>query len=165
MQLTAILERCITVERRAGDLYRRFAAASGPHDDLRAVWLRLAGEEDEHAAALTLALATLDPMVGTRSRVEGQEEALAEAEHVLAEGERAVPHSLDDQLALALDLERTEIDALRVLLLKLADHVTETGVATSRHALELADVAARHSTDSRVRLREAMIRAHERLSC
>jgi rubrerythrin len=164
MQLRAILERSIAVERRAGDFYRRFAAASGPHDDLRAVWLRMAGEEDEHATALTLALATLDPTVGTRSRVEGWEEALERAEQVLGEGERVVAPSLDDQLVLALDLERTEIDSLRELLLELADQAVETGTATSRHALELADVASEHSRDARVRLREGMIRAHEQLS-
>jgi rubrerythrin len=163
MQLAAILDRCVAVERRAGGLYRRFAAASGAHHDLRAVWLRLAGEEDEHAAALAIARATLDPAVGARSRIEGWEDALARAEQVLAEGDRTTSPSVDDQLALALDLERTEIDVLRELLLELSDQAVETGAATSRHALELADVAARHSSDARVRLREAMIRAHQRL--
>jgi len=164
MELAAILERSIAVERRAGGLYRRFAAAPDARGGLRTVWLRLAAEEDEHAAALTLALATLDPAVGARSRVEGWDDALARAEEVLADGERVLAPSLDDQLALALDLERTEIDALRELLLALSDQAVETGTATSRHALELADVAARHSTDPRVRIREAMVRAHQRLT-
>ena len=163
MKLAAILERSIAVERRAGGLYRRFASAPDARGGIRSVWLRLAAEEDEHAAALTLALATLDPAVGARSRVEGWDDALARAEEVLAEGERVLTPSLDEQLALALDLERTEIDVLRRVLLELAGHVSDTGVATSRHALELADVASKHSGDARVRMREALIRAHEQL--
>lgn len=163
MHLDALIDRCLTVERRAAALYRRFAAQAAPATDLHTVWLRLASEEDEHAAALAIARATIDPAVGTRSEVDGWQEALEAAEEALALGEEAAAPTADDQLTIALDLERTEIDALRQLLLALADQGAPTGAATSRHALELADVAARHSSDARVRLREAMIRAHARL--
>ena len=162
MRLTAILERCLAVERRAGALYRRFAEASSGHD-LRAVWLRLAGEEDEHAAAIAIARATVDPAVGAQSHVDGWDEALLRAEGVLDQAERARVTSSDDQLALALELEGTEIDMLRHLVLQTSGQACEAGAATSDHALELADVAARHSTDARVRLRETMVRAHHRL--
>lgn len=164
MRLEAILDRCLAVERRAGALYRRFADASAGHDDLRAVWLRLAAEEDEHAAAIAIARATVDPVVGARSQVDGWDEALGHAEEVLGRGDETPAGSLDDQLALALELEGTEIDTLRQLVLQTAGQSCEAGAATSRHALELADVAARHSSDSRVRLREALVRAHQRLS-
>ncbi|HWP66775.1 MAG TPA: hypothetical protein VNO26_12755 [Candidatus Limnocylindria bacterium] len=163
MRLATMLDRCLGIERRAADLYRRFAEASGPHEDLRAVWRRLASEEDEHAAALAIARATIDPAVAGESRIEGWDDLVAEAERVLSEGERMTEPSLDDQLVLALDLERTEIDLLRRVLLELAGQAAETGAATSRHALELAEVAGQHSTDARVRMREALIRAHERL--
>ena len=131
--------------------------------DLRSVWQRLAGEEDEHAASLVTARATLDPAVGTESRIEGWDELIAAAERVLDRGERLASPSLDDQLVLALDLERTEIDVLRQVLLGLAGLAVDTGAATSRHALELAEVASKHSGDARVRMREALIRAHEQL--
>lgn len=163
MRLDAMLDRCLMLERRAAGLYRRFADASGPHEDLRSVWRRLASEEDEHAASLAIARATIDPVVGAESRVEGWDELIAAAQRVLEQGERLPSPSLDDQLALALDLERTEIDVLRHLLLELAGQVSDTGAATSRHALELADVASKHSDDARVRMREALIRAHEQL--
>jgi hypothetical protein len=163
MRLAAALDRCLSLERRVGDLYRRFADASQPHADLRAVWQRLAGEEDEHAAAVAIARATIDPEVGDRSHVDGWAATLARVEEVLAEGESLVDASLDDQLALALDLECTEIEALRQVLLAMSGQADAAGTATSQHALELADVAARHSRDARVRLREAMVRAHERL--
>jgi rubrerythrin len=163
MRLDAMLDRCLLLERRAAGLYRRFAEASGRHQDLREVWRRLASEEDEHAASLAIARATVDPAVGAESRVEGWDELIAAAERVLEQGERVPSPSLDDQLVLALDLERTEIDVLRQVLLDLAGHVSDTGVATSRHALELAEVASKHSADARVRMREALIRAHEQL--
>ena len=163
MRLATILDRCLSIERRAGELYRRFAEASARHADLQAVWRRFAAEEDEHAAAIAIARATIDPEVADRSRVGGWEDALARAEAVLSEGEQVVAATLDDQLTLALDLERTEIDVLRHVLLHLSGQAADTGAATSRHALELADLATRHSTDARVQLREAMIRAHERL--
>jgi hypothetical protein len=163
MRLDAMLDRCLLLERRAAGLYRRFAEASGRHEDLCGVWRRLASEEDEHAASLAIARATVDPAVGAGSRVEGWDELIAAAERVLEQGERAAAPSLDDQLVLALDLERTEIDVLRRVLLDLAGQVSDTGVATSRHALELAEVASRHSGDARVRMREALIRAHEQL--
>jgi len=163
MRLVAILDRCLAVERRAGALYRRFAEVLSGHDDLRAAWLRLAGEEDEHAAAIAIARATVDPAVGAQSHVDGWDEALARAEQVLTRSEQGPVTSLDDQLALALELESTEIDMLRQVVLQTSGQAYETSAATSRHALELADLAARHSTDSRVRLREAMVRAHQRL--
>jgi rubrerythrin len=163
MHLDALLDRCLAVERRAAALYRRFAAQAGAGSDLHAVWTRLAAEEDEHAAALAIARATIDPAVGAQSEVGGWQEALEAAGDALARGEEAAAPTADDQLTIALDLERTEIDALRQLLVALADQGAEAGAATSRHALELADVAARHSNDARVRLREAMIRAHARL--
>lgn len=163
MRLAAILDRCLSLERRAGDMYRRFAGASGGPVELCAVWRRFAAEEDEHAAAIAIARATVDPAIAEQSHVGGWEDALARAEEVLTEAERTVAATPDDQLTLALDLERTEIDVLRHALLLLAGQAGDTGPDTSRHALELADVAGRHSTDARVQLREAMIRAHERL--
>ena len=122
MRLDAMLDRCLSLERRAAGLYRRFADAAGPHADLRSVWQRLAGEEDEHAASLAIARATIDPAVGAESRIEGWDELVAAAERVLTQGERFHSPSLDDQLVLALDLERTEIDLLRQVLLELAGH-------------------------------------------
>jgi rubrerythrin len=163
MRLDAMLDRCLLLERRAAGLYRRFADVSGRHEDLRAVWQRLASEEDEHAASLAIARATVDPAVAAGSRVEGWDELVVAAERVLEQGERVQSPSLDDQLVLALDLERTEIDVLRHVLLDLAGLVSDTGAATSRHALELAEMAAKHSGDARVRMREALIRAHEQL--
>jgi rubrerythrin len=162
VRLAAILDRCLAVERRAGALYRSFAACTEPHD-LRAAWLRLAAEEDEHAAAVAIARATVDPAVGALSQVDGWDEALVRAEGVLSQAEQASPYSSDDQLALALELESTEIDMLRQALLQTSGQAGEAGAATSGHALALADLAARHSSDPRVRLREALVRAHHRL--
>jgi rubrerythrin len=163
MRLAAVLDRCLAVEQRAGAFYRRFADASIDHDDLRAAWLRLAAEEDEHAAAIAIARATVDPAVAAESRVDGWGQALARAEEILGRAEAAAPPSVDDQLALALDLEGTEIDLLRQLVLQTVGQACDAEAATSHHALELADLAARHSQDARVRLREALVRAHRRL--
>src|SRR5262245_53024650 len=130
MQLDAILDRCLGLERRAAGLYRRFADGSGRHEDLRGVWRRLASGEDEHAAGLARARATVDPVVGAKSRVEGWDELIAAAERVLDRGEHTPAPSLDDQLVLALDLERTEIDVLRQVLLTLSGQAADTGAGT-----------------------------------
>jgi len=162
MRVGEMLDRCIGLERRAAEMYRRFAAQSSPGDELHGLWLRLASEEDEHAAAIGRAIAA--PAGAEQSRIDGWTEAVEEAERVLGEAEAATTSSRDDRLALALDLERTEIDTLREALLALAGQADPGAHATSRHAAELAEVATRCSTDARVQLKAALVRAHERLA-
>lgn len=163
MRLGEMLERCLGLERRAADMYRRFAARLDPGDELHEVWIRLAAEEDEHAAQLAAARTTAAPEDLTGTRIDGWDEAAARVEAVLSAAEAASPATPDAQLALALDLEGTEIDLLRQVLVAEAGPAHRADGATSRHARELADVAARYAGDSRLRLKEAIVRARERL--
>lgn len=161
MRVEEMLHRCTELERRAAAMYRRFAADSAEDDALRSLWSRLADEEEEHAGAL--GRAGEQSGVAGQSRIDGWTEAVAEAERVLAEAEAAPPRTPDERLAIALDLERTEIDALREALLALAGKPEAEARATGRHAATLADAATRSSTDPRVLLKASLVHAHERL--
>lgn len=161
MRVEEMLKRCTALERRAAAMYRRFAEDSAEDDALRSLWVRLADEEEEHAGALGRAGAR--PGAAAQSRIDGWTDAVAEAERVLAEAEATPPRTPDERLALALDLERTEIDALREALLALAGTPEAEARATSRHAATLADVASRSSSDPRVLLKASLVHAHERL--
>ena len=164
MRLAPLMDRCIALERGAAALYRRFAAETDAGDPLRDTWRHLAEEEDEHAAQLVVAAATVDPRVAHESRVEGWEEALTRAEGVLARAAAGAVRTSDERLGLALDLERSEIDVVRRIVLATAHEDLGAAGATGEHARELAALAMRHSADEAVTFKAALVRAHGRIA-
>jgi len=71
MELDEMLDRCRRLEERAGAVYRSYAAATRADPALCALWTALAREEEEHARAIALARARLDPPAGWRTWLEG----------------------------------------------------------------------------------------------
>jgi len=162
MQLDAMLERCKHLEERAASLYRSYAAASRQEPALCAIWTALAREEEEHARSIVLARDHLEPTAGWRTWLEGWEDALAEVEERLAAAERLGAEATSArQLSAALELEMSELEALRRVLLAACDGC-DAGAPTD-HAVRLADAAERLSDDPQVRLQAALLKARTRL--
>jgi hypothetical protein len=162
MKLDVVLERCRQMEERASALYRSYAAASRHDPALCALWTALARDEEAHAHSIALACAHLEPTVAWRTRLDGWEEALANVERGLADAEELGPGApTDRKLSAALELEMTELEALRHAVI-IACRAPDTEPPDD-HALRLADVAERMSDDSQVRLQAALLRARTRL--
>jgi rubrerythrin len=162
MELEQLLDRCHGLERRAAALYRSFGAATRDDPKLCALWTELARQEEEHAASIERARTHLRVQGMSRTALDGWEETLAEVEERLAVGERlggsATPAR---QFAAALDIEMTELDALRGVALAAAHEPAPT--EQEDHAERLARVAESLSQDPQVRLQAALLRARARL--
>jgi hypothetical protein len=159
MHLNPLLSRCERFEERAAALYRGFAAASRAEPGLCALWTGLAREEEAHARSIAELRRTQPSEASTR--LDGWTEAIAEVERCLAEAERLGGEATTPaRLSVALDLETSELDALRHALLGASGRAEDESPA---HALRLADAAVRLSDDPQVRLRAALLRARVQL--
>lgn len=162
MQIEAMLDRCERLEQRAAALYRGFASSTREEPRLCALWTDLAREEEEHARSIAAARARLRMKGEWRMWLDGWEEALAGVEERLGAAERLGPGATDvQQLTAALDLEMTELEAFRRVLLAAAR--TPDPGAPERHAELLADAAERLTDDPQVRLQAALLRARVRV--
>jgi rubrerythrin len=162
MELGEMLDRCRALEERAAVLYRTFAAGARSEPRLCAMWTALAREEEEHARALLAARRRLLPIEAARTRIEGWSEVLADIEERLAAAERLATAGRDRQLAAALELEMTELEALRRLVLA-SSGAPVPGEPQEAHALHLAEQAVRLSKDPHVDVQAALLRARARL--
>jgi rubrerythrin len=161
MNLADMLDRCHDLETRAAALYRSFAA--GARDpDLRTLWTAMAREEKDHARILDAErthLPTVEAWVTDLSNWDG---VVSRIEAKLLEAERlASGAGADQQLAAALELEMTEIEPVRQMLVAASEHRPRRPIAQN-HALRLADAAERFSTDPHVRQQAALLRARAR---
>jgi rubrerythrin len=155
MELADLLDRCYGLETRAAALYRRFAEGACQHPELQAVWVAMAREEDQHALTIGDARDHLPTAEGWASHLSARWDAVVcDVETKLVEAERLAGGTDDQQLAAALDLELTEIDALHGLLAPRP--IDET------HAVRLADAAERFGAASHVRRRADLLRARAR---
>jgi rubrerythrin len=162
VDLATMLSRCAALEARAAALYRSWAAGARDRPELCALWTQLAREEEEHARALAEASTDLPPAEGWRTEVTGWDEAVRAADEALSAAERLHGAGADIQLAAALELESTELDALRALLLVVTHHAV--GLRPPRHhVVALAEAAERLSRDPHVLLQAALLRARGRL--
>lgn len=158
-----MLERCRRLEERASSLYRSYAAASRCDPAQCALWTGLAREEEAHARSIALARAHLEPTAGWRTWIDGWEEALMDVEDRLANAEELGPDAaIDRKLSAALELEMTELEALRHVVMA-ACRAPDDVEPPDEHSLQLADAAERLSDDSQVRLQAALLRARTRL--
>src|SRR5262245_34954976 len=118
MDLDTLLERARRLEERAAALYRSYAATSRAEPPLCALWTALARGEEIHARSIAMAHARLERTAGWRTLIEGWGEALEEVEDRLATAEQVgAAAGTDRKLAAALELEMTELEALRHILL------------------------------------------------
>jgi hypothetical protein len=158
MKLDGMLERCRRLEERAAALYRSYAAAARTDPTLCALWTALAREEEEHAEALSGARTHMEPTAGWRTWLDGWDEALGEVEACLTAAERLGADAPSArQLSAALELEMTELEALRHVLLAACRKPYVAG--PDQHAVRLAEAAERLSDDPQVRLQAAVLRA------
>lgn len=162
MRLDAMLKRCERLEERAATLYRAYAAASRAESALCALWTALAREEEDHARSIARARAHAGPTAARQTWIDGWEESLAEVEdrlHVAEQLEPGAPPA--HQLSAALDLEMTELEALRHVILAACEQ-PELDPPVG-HAVHLAHAAERLCDDPEVRLQAAMLRARASL--
>jgi chromosome segregation ATPase len=162
MRLDDMLDRCRRLEERAAALYRSYAASARAELPLHALWTALAREEEEHAHSIAVARSRLEATEGWRTRVEGWREALEEVEKRLAAAESLGGEATTARhLSAALDLEMTELEALRHVLLAASGQPEDD--APAAHAVRLAEAATRLSDDPHIRLQAALLRARARV--
>jgi hypothetical protein len=159
-----LLDRCLAFEERAAAVYRRFAAARLDDAELAALWTGLAADEDEHARTIRDARDSLAPGQSDLIAVGGCEAACAGVGARLDHAESLdATASPSRQLAAALDIELSEIEALRRLALQASGR--HSGPTPDRsHLHRLADTARRRSQDGHVRLAAVLLLARERLT-
>jgi rubrerythrin len=162
-ELGEMLERCRALEEQAAALYRRFAVGARHQPELCALWTSLAREETEHAQAVARAQLLLVPPAGWRTRVDGWDEALGEVAARLAAANRLDPATTPDrQLSAALELELSELEGFRHVLLAAAGQ-PEVLPAPQAHAEQLAHAATHLSSDPQVHLQAAVLLARSRM--
>jgi hypothetical protein len=164
VRLIDLLERTEALEQRAAALYRGFAAARRQDPELAALWTTMAAEENDHARSIHEARVALTAGDVETVSVEGCGDALADIAQRLrhAEALRA-DAGPDRQFSAALDLELSELESLRLLMLQASHHV-RLSEPEPDHLRRLADAAMKHSQDGHVRLGAALLLARLRLA-
>lgn len=164
MRLTELLDRCLALEERAAALYRGFAATRREDAELAALWTDLAGDEDGHARSIREAQEEMTSQEAELIAVEGCAAAFADVGDRMWRAESLEPDAPPDrQLAAALDLELSELEALRRLALT-ASGQQRLAELDSSHLHRLAYTARRRANDAHVRLAAALLLARERLA-
>jgi len=158
-----MLERCRGLEIRSAALYRCFAASAREQPELFAFWTAMAREEEEHGRILDDVRARLPTIDAWTTDISGGWPAVVrEVEAKLSAAELLAGHTgADQQLAAALELEMTEIEPLRQMLVAVSRHRPPRPIAQN-HALRLADAAERFSADPQLRQQAARLRARTR---
>jgi hypothetical protein len=162
MRLADMLDRCRKLEERAAAVYRGFLAAEDHDHELAVLWTAMAADEDEHAASIIEAQCSLTSAECDAVAIEGCEAALASVAERLRRAEILGSDATSDgRLRAALDLELSELEAIRRICL----HATGRPVlAEHSHLRHLADLAMRRSRDDHVRLGAALLLARYRLT-
>jgi len=160
MRLMNLLDRCLTLEKRAAAVYRTFEAS--PSGDAQ-LWAELAADEEAHGRSIREARRRLVPEdLGTT--VDGCETALDDVERRLAEAEHLpAAAGQDRRLIAALNIELSEIEVLRRLAIRAVGH-PRVPDQDHAHLRRLADAARRRSGSDHVRLAVALLLARERLA-
>jgi rubrerythrin len=141
MDILPLLERCIAIERTAGEIYATLARRTVGDSELRQFWTAMADDERRHAAKLE-AWRQLSAAGRPEERAvaEGFEEGVAEIEELVARAREEVEHvaSADDGFAIALELEMSELDAIYTTLLQSSPFSRYPDVAETQQR-EVAD--------------------------
>ncbi len=169
MEIGNLLDRCIALERGAGEIYRTLAART---DDatLAELWWAMARDEDEHARKLaTWRTLTLAEPPERRACADGFEEGVTGLEALMAEAreQAARVSNADEAFAIALKLEGSELDAIYTTLLQASPIARFPDVAETyrretagHHETLLAAVAARPMTQANALAANMLAAAH-----
>jgi rubrerythrin len=164
VRLVDLLDHAEALETRTAALYRGFAAAQLDDPELATLWTALAAEEDAHAGSIRDARSRLTPAERDLSAVSGCETALADIMERLRRGEGLGSDvTTDRRFSVALDIELSELEALRRLALH-ASGISGTHRTDHAHVRRLADTARQRSRDDHVRLGAALLLARDRLA-
>ena len=155
MEITTLLQRCIALERGAGDIYRTLGTRA-PDSELERLWSDMARDEDEHARKLTtwrtLALAEAPER---RTCADGFEQGVDELANLIARTRETASSATtaDDAFAIALALESSELDDIYTKLLhaspiaRFPDYAETYRRESAGHHRALVDAIAARSTD------------------
>jgi rubrerythrin len=170
MDMVKLLDRCIALERGAGEIYRTLAARAGRDADLERLWSSMARDEDEHAHKLTAwrTLLLAEP-AERRTCADGFDAGVTALEELIT-GARARAHDVvnaDEAFTIALRLEGSELDAIYTTLLHASPiarcpDVSETyrRETADHHDALLAAVAARPMTPENTLAASLLAAAH-----
>jgi hypothetical protein len=162
MRLADMLDRCRQLEERAAAVYRSFLTAQDHDHELAVLWTAMAADEDEHAASIVEAKSGLTSAERDAIAIDGCEAALASVAERLRRAESLGSNATgDSRLGAALDLELSELEAIRRVCLQASGRPVSGEHSHVRH---LADMAMRRSRDEHVRLGAALLLARYRLT-
>jgi rubrerythrin len=100
-----LIEACIAIESAAGQLYSMLAAVHSDDAEISALWLKMAREEQSHAAQFKLALGNAASIVDTVEAVLAEAEKLRRAVSEMSDRYVASPPSVTEALTAAAKLE------------------------------------------------------------
>lgn len=170
MDIVRLLDRCIALERGAGEIYRTLAIRAGGDAELERLWSSMARDEDEHAHKLgvwrTLLLAEPSER---RACADGFDDGVGALEALIGEARARARQasSADEAFAIALRLEGSELDAIYTTLLH-ASPIARFPDAPETYRRETADhhdrllaaVAARSMTPENTLAASLLATAH-----
>jgi hypothetical protein len=163
VNLDDMFDRCCGLETRSAALYHSFVAAVRDRAELCALWTAMAREEDDHARMLNDTRRHLPTIEAWMTQLSPRwDRVLNEVEEKLSEAERLSGGvGADQQLAAALELELTEIEPLRQMLVAAGQRRPPRPIA-EYHALRLVEAAEHFSTQPEVLQQAALLRARAR---
>jgi rubrerythrin len=165
--LSDILDSQARVETQVGEIYVHFAATFGQDPELRALWSAMALEEGGHAALLRAVNKGLLSGVFQGKSFLLPLEVIDSLTTRVAEYHRQAQEgiSLDQALQITWELECSELDFMRELLVS-ASNLAELGFPTNleskdKHVGRLREVIQQYTTDEGLR-REVKFLSAER---
>jgi hypothetical protein len=165
--LSEILDTHAKVEAQVGEIYINFAAAFGQNADLRTLWSTMALEEGGHAALLRAVNKGLLSGIFQAKSFLLPLEVLDSLVTRVADYYRQTTEnlSLDNALRITWELECSELDFMRELLVS-SSNLAELGFPTNveskdKHLGRLREVIQQYTTDESLR-REVKFLSAER---
>ena len=165
--LSEILDTHANVEAQVGEIYVNFAAAFGQNPDLRTLWSAMALEEGGHAALIRAVNKGLLSGVFQAKSFLLPLDIINDLVTRVAEYHRQTTEnpSLDQALRITWELECSELDFMRELLVS-ASNLADLGFPTNveskdKHLDRLREVIQQYATDDSLR-REVKFLSAER---
>jgi hypothetical protein len=164
MNLSAIIQSCAGIERQIGEVYQKFATR-WPGSSVGDFWEKLAAEEMAHGMLLDEAVRLPG---GEREEASIDAAKLEEIRRWVSDHFPTDRVSLDQALALAMDLEGLELDNIyrRLFAITANDHRMSNAFRTilgqiGRHDVDIARMIASHSGNVRLLERAAQCERQE----
>ena len=165
--LTNILDTHAKLEAQVGEIYIEFVAAFGQNPDLRSLWSAMALEEGGHAALIRAVNKGLLSGAFQAKSFLLPVEVLGELETRIAAYHRqsSTGVSLDDALRITWELECSELDFIRELLVS-SSNLADLGFPVNmeskdKHVGRLREMIQQYTTDEALR-REVKFLSAER---